>query len=151
MTYSSVTSHQALFLFCVVPSMTFKCCISSNFVFILCCTFCDSLICHISSNFVFILCCVFLIGINFDKYHPGYFGKVGMRHFHLMHNAQWCPIINVNKLWMLVPKEEKKDLNPSAASYQTLFLFCIVSFLSVSTSISSILVTLVKLVCDTST
>ena len=26
----------------------------------------------------------FVFSTNFDKYHPGYFGKVGMRHFHLM-------------------------------------------------------------------
>lgn len=48
--------------------------------------------------------------INFDKYHPGYFGKVGMRRFHLTRNAQWQPIINVDKLWTLVPEEEKEGL-----------------------------------------
>jgi len=47
---------------------------------------------------------------NFDKYHPGYFGKVGMRHFHLTRNAQFCPIINVDKLWALVPEEAKQGL-----------------------------------------
>jgi len=47
---------------------------------------------------------------NFDKYHPGYFGKVGMRHFHLTRNQYWRPIINVDKLWSLVPEEEKKGL-----------------------------------------
>lgn len=46
--------------------------------------------------------------INFDKYHPGYFGKVGMRHFHLTRNRYWRPTINVDKLWSLVPEEEKK-------------------------------------------
>ncbi|KAF8169412.1 ribosomal protein L18e/L15P [Pholiota molesta] len=40
---------------------------------------------------------------NFDKYHPGYFGKVGMRHFHLTRNQYWRPIINVDKLWKVVP------------------------------------------------
>src|ERR1700675_3404077 len=35
---------------------------------------------------------------NFDKYHPGYFGKVGMRHFHLTRNMHWRPTINVDKL-----------------------------------------------------
>lgn len=48
---------------------------------------------------------------NFDKYHPGYFGKVGMRRFHLTRNSQWSPIINVDKLWTLVPEEEKKGLS----------------------------------------
>jgi hypothetical protein len=47
---------------------------------------------------------------NFDKYHPGYFGKVGMRHFHLTRNMHWRPIINVDKLWSLVPAEEKQNL-----------------------------------------
>lgn len=47
---------------------------------------------------------------NFDKYHPGYFGKVGMRYFHLTHNQYWRPIINVDKLWSLVPVEEKNKL-----------------------------------------
>ncbi|KAK7034554.1 60S ribosomal protein L28 [Paramarasmius palmivorus] len=43
---------------------------------------------------------------NFDKYHPGYFGKVGMRYFHLTRNQYWRPIINVDKLWSLVPAEQ---------------------------------------------
>ena len=45
-----------------------------------------------------------------DKYHPGYFGKVGMRQFHLTRNKLWRPSINVDKLWSLVPAGEKKDL-----------------------------------------
>ena len=36
-----------------------------------------------------------------DKYHPGYFGKVGMRHFHLKKNAYWRPVVNIDKLWTL--------------------------------------------------
>jgi len=51
---------------------------------------------------------------NFDKYHPGYFGKVGMRRFHLTRNLQWRPIINVDKLWSLVPVEEKKGLKENS-------------------------------------
>ncbi|GJE85224.1 60S ribosomal protein L27a [Phanerochaete sordida] len=47
---------------------------------------------------------------NFDKYHPGYFGKVGMRRYHLRQNTLWRPIINVDKLWTLVPAEEKAEL-----------------------------------------
>jgi len=45
-----------------------------------------------------------------DKYHPGYFGKVGMRHYHLTRNSYWRPTINIDKLWTFVPEEEKKDL-----------------------------------------
>ena len=51
---------------------------------------------------------------NMDKYHPGYFGKVGMRHFHLTRNQYWRPIINVDKLWTLVPAEEKKGLTENS-------------------------------------
>ncbi|ENH67023.1 hypothetical protein FOXYS1_2340 [Fusarium oxysporum] len=57
---------------------------------------------------------------NMDKYHPGYFGKVGMRYFHKQPNHFWKPIINLDKLWSLVPQEtrdayvsgEKKDTVP---------------------------------------
>ena len=38
-----------------------------------------------------------------DKYHPGYFGKVGMRTFHLLRNRKHCPTVNVDKLWSLLP------------------------------------------------
>ncbi|KAM7319368.1 60S ribosomal protein L27a-like [Alexandromys fortis] len=37
--------------------------------------------------------------INFDKYHPVYFGKVGMRHYHLKRNQSFCPTVNLDKLW----------------------------------------------------
>merc|ERR1712146_567451 len=40
--------------------------------------------------------------IMMDKYHPGYFGKVGMRYFHKTQNKFFNPIINVNSLWSLV-------------------------------------------------
>uniref|UniRef100_A0A7E4UZJ1 Large ribosomal subunit protein uL15 n=1 Tax=Panagrellus redivivus TaxID=6233 RepID=A0A7E4UZJ1_PANRE len=43
--------------------------------------------------------------INFDKYHPGYFGKVGMRNFHVRKNSNYCPTLNLDKLWSLVPEE----------------------------------------------
>lgn len=45
-----------------------------------------------------------------DKYHPGYFGKVGMRHFHLTRNQYWRPVINIDKLWTLVPVTEREGL-----------------------------------------
>ncbi|KAI3504580.1 hypothetical protein L1887_26167 [Cichorium endivia] len=46
--------------------------------------------------------------ILFDKYHPGYFGKVGMRYFHRLRNKFYCPIVNVDKLWSMVPQESKE-------------------------------------------
>merc|ERR1711988_1876320 len=51
--------------------------------------------------------------INWDKYHPGYFGKVGMRYFHKTQNQFHRPVLNVDKLWTLVSKQtrtvERKD------------------------------------------
>merc|ERR1712000_361931 len=32
---------------------------------------------------------------NMDKYHPGYFGKVGMRYFHKQKNHFWKPVLNL--------------------------------------------------------
>ena len=47
--------------------------------------------------------------INFDKYHPGYFGKLGMRHYHLKKNAAFCPSINLDKVWSLVSEETRQN------------------------------------------
>jgi len=44
---------------------------------------------------------------NLDKYHPGYFGKVGMRYFHKASGRFWKPVINLDKLWSLVPIEKR--------------------------------------------
>uniref|UniRef100_A0A8C3WZ08 Large ribosomal subunit protein uL15 n=1 Tax=Catagonus wagneri TaxID=51154 RepID=A0A8C3WZ08_9CETA len=43
--------------------------------------------------------------INFDKYHPGSFGKVCMGHYHLKRNQSFCPPVNLDKLWTLVSKQ----------------------------------------------
>ncbi|CAH1371595.1 unnamed protein product [Tenebrio molitor] len=45
--------------------------------------------------------------INFDKYHPGYFGKLGMRNYHLRRNSKWAPAINLDKLWTLVSEQTR--------------------------------------------
>ena len=37
-----------------------------------------------------------------DRYHPGYFGKIGMRFFHLKKNKLHSPSVNLDKLWNLV-------------------------------------------------
>lgn len=56
---------------------------------------------------------------NLDKYHPGYFGKVGMRYFHKQQNHFWRPVINVERLWSLIPEEKRekylKEASPSSA------------------------------------
>lgn len=46
--------------------------------------------------------------INMNKYHPGYYGKCGMRKMHLQRNRDYCPTINVEKLWSLVSEETRK-------------------------------------------
>ena len=51
--------------------------------------------------------------IYMDKYHPGYFGKVGMREFHLKKNLYYKPSINLDKLWSLVPAEIKQQAKTS--------------------------------------
>ncbi|PWN97719.1 60S ribosomal protein L28 [Tilletiopsis washingtonensis] len=51
---------------------------------------------------------------NFDKYHPGYFGKVGMRYFHMTRNMTHRPVINLDKLWTLVPAEQREGLTSSS-------------------------------------
>jgi len=50
-----------------------------------------------------------------DKYHPGYFGKVGMRYFHKTKAQFFCPTINLDKLWTLVPEEARKQATASNA------------------------------------
>ena len=47
--------------------------------------------------------------ILFDKWHPGYFGKVGMRYFHLNKNKFHCPVINLDKIWALVGEEARVE------------------------------------------
>ena len=51
--------------------------------------------------------------IHFDKYHPGFFGKVGMREFHLKRNLYWKPEVNLDKLWSLVPAELREKAKTS--------------------------------------
>jgi large subunit ribosomal protein L27Ae len=50
-----------------------------------------------------------------DMYHPGYFGKVGMRHFHLTRNQYFQNVINIERIWTLVSEEARKkaEANPT--------------------------------------
>jgi len=45
--------------------------------------------------------------ILFDRFHPGYFGKVGMRYFHKTNQQYFRPVINVDKLWSLVSDQTR--------------------------------------------
>ena len=44
---------------------------------------------------------------NINKYHPGYYGKDGMRKLHYLRNWDHCPTVNVEKLWSLVSEETR--------------------------------------------
>lgn len=60
-----------------------------------------------------VLCAALLRSLTFVSFlafsHPGYFGKVGMRHFHLKRNQYFTPTINVDQLWhLLTPAEQEK-------------------------------------------
>uniref|UniRef100_A0A7S4DXS6 Large ribosomal subunit protein uL15/eL18 domain-containing protein n=1 Tax=Lotharella globosa TaxID=91324 RepID=A0A7S4DXS6_9EUKA len=46
--------------------------------------------------------------IMFDKFHPGFFGKVGMRYFHKTKQQFHRPTINIDKIWTLVSAETRK-------------------------------------------
>lgn len=48
--------------------------------------------------------------MNFTMYHPGHFGKLGMRYFHKRRNIVDLPTINVDCLWTLVPEERRDAL-----------------------------------------
>jgi large subunit ribosomal protein L27Ae len=43
-----------------------------------------------------------IVMTDLDKYHPGYFGKVGMRYFHKQPNHFWKPVINLDKVCIFV-------------------------------------------------
>ena len=43
-----------------------------------------------------------------DRYHPGYFGKKGIRVFALQRNRLHAPCVNLDKLWTLVTEESRK-------------------------------------------
>merc|ERR1712137_1426853 len=43
--------------------------------------------------------------INYLKYHPGRFGKDGMRYLREHQNRDWTKAINVDKLWSLLGQQ----------------------------------------------
>jgi len=51
----------------------------------------------------------------FDKYHPGYFGKIGMRHLHYQRNQYHEPSLNIDSLWSLVSEVTRKQSKDAAA------------------------------------
>ena len=54
---------------------------------------------------------------NLDKYHPGYFGKVGMRYFPQTKKPLLEARNQLDKLWTLVDEDKKDEyLKSSSAS-----------------------------------
>merc|ERR1712224_561535 len=49
--------------------------------------------------------------IYVNRFHPGYFGKQGMRHFHKLKGSYYCPTINVEQLWSLVSEKFRQKYN----------------------------------------
>lgn len=43
-----------------------------------------------------------------DRYHPGYFGKKGIRVFNLQRNRLHFPSINIDKVWTLLTEQSRK-------------------------------------------
>ena len=58
---------------------------------------------------MFFKTCMVLSLTSHSYSHPGYFGKVGMRHFHLKRNKYFCPTVNLDKIWTLVPEETRQQ------------------------------------------
>jgi len=44
--------------------------------------------------------------VMFDRFHPGYFGKRGMRYFHKTQQKFYCPTVNVEKLASFVGEQK---------------------------------------------
>jgi len=49
--------------------------------------------------------------INMNKFHPGFYGKCGMRVFHMQRNWKHCPTINIDKLWSLVSLDTRNKVS----------------------------------------
>jgi hypothetical protein len=45
--------------------------------------------------------------LNLNHSHPGFFGKLGQRHFHLKRNQYHCPTVNLDTLWSLVSTQTR--------------------------------------------
>ena len=57
--------------------------------------------CEINSTFIF------------SYSHPGNFGKVGQRHFHLKRNQYFTPTLNLDHLWSLVSEQTRLNAQKS--------------------------------------
>ena len=62
--------------------------------------------CSTDSNF-FVACLTCVLS------HPTYFGKKGIRHFHLKRQWGHQPTVNLDKLWTLVSDQTRKNAEQS--------------------------------------
>ncbi|KAL6122845.1 ribosomal prt L27A [Nucleospora cyclopteri] len=49
----------------------------------------------------------------FQRYHPDYFGKRGMKDYHIKKNAEWKRQISASSLWNLIPDNQRADIMKS--------------------------------------
>ena len=61
----------------------------------------------------------------FTTFHPDYFGKDGMRVFHLKANKAYCPAINVEKLWTLVGAEVQEKYKNAKIGEEVPVIDCV--------------------------
>merc|ERR1711942_312369 len=57
--------------------------------------------------------------IHMDKYHPGYFGKVGMRNYHARARHFHKPYLNVDHIWSLVSEEKREEYRKACRAAKT--------------------------------
>jgi ribosomal protein L15 len=48
--------------------------------------------------------------IMFAKYHPGYIGKIKMRHYHLLPNREYNPTVILDSLWSVVSENIRTQI-----------------------------------------
>merc|ERR1712113_984963 len=53
--------------------------------------------------------------IMMEKYHPGYYGKRGMRYYHKNKNRSYAKNINLDKIFTLVSEDARKASTSSKA------------------------------------
>ena len=52
------------------------------------------------------------------QFHPGYFGKLGMRHYHLLRNQYYRPTINIDKVSFRIQHYDYRLQSRSAPEFR---------------------------------
>ncbi|KAL0230698.1 hypothetical protein PCE1_004254 [Barthelona sp. PCE] len=50
---------------------------------------------------------------HFDRYHPGFFGKIGIPVYHRNKNHTFCPVLNLEKLMSVLSVEQRTEIQKS--------------------------------------